>query len=90
MPTQLGSLLVLRDLSNDAFMLAIQIKERFNLKNNIKATFNLGLLLLFANSAASFQQYQPSHVLLELPQSRRKTMANFEKLLLQYRVTVSE
>jgi hypothetical protein len=40
MPTQLGSLLVLRDLSNDAFMLAIQIKERFNLKNNIKATFN--------------------------------------------------
>ena len=43
-----------------------------------------------ANGAASFQRHQPSHVLLELPQSRRKTMANFEKLLLQYRVAVTE
>jgi hypothetical protein len=40
MPSQLGSWLVLRHLLKDAFMLAIQIKEWFNLINVIKATFN--------------------------------------------------
>jgi hypothetical protein len=42
MATQLGSWLVHQYLFKDAFVLAIQIKERFNLKSVIKATLNLG------------------------------------------------